>query len=115
MEQRFGPLADAALAREGIVTDDDSRWKLIEALARDLTEAAKKLARNANGDYSPDTYADRFPQLNEVRPFPKLPAPLLRWQRRGTHTPSPEECVYVMLSGGRPWCFGSKIGYDTTI
>jgi hypothetical protein len=33
MEQRFGPLADAALAREGIVTDDDSRWKLIEALA----------------------------------------------------------------------------------
>jgi hypothetical protein len=71
MEQRFGPLADAALTREGIVTDDDSRRKLIEALARDLTEAAKKLARNADGNYSPDTYADRFPQLNEVKAVPQ--------------------------------------------
>ena len=31
MEQRFGGLADATLTREGLVTDDDSRWKLIEA------------------------------------------------------------------------------------
>jgi 5-methylcytosine-specific restriction protein A len=52
MEQRFGGLTDATLTREGIVTDDDSRRKLIEALARDLTEGAKKLARNADGDYS---------------------------------------------------------------
>ena len=59
------------MAREGIVTDDDSRWKLIEALARDLTEAAKKLARNADGDYSPDRYADRFPRLNELKAVPQ--------------------------------------------
>ena len=50
MAQRFGPLADATLTREGIVTDDGSRWKLIETLARDLTPAAKKLAKNADGD-----------------------------------------------------------------
>ena len=50
MEQRFGGLADATLVGEGLVADDDSRWKLIEALARDLTEGAKKLARNADGD-----------------------------------------------------------------
>jgi hypothetical protein len=67
MEQRFGPLADAALTREGIVTDDDSRWKLIEALARDLTAAAEKLARNADGDFTPDAYADRFPRPSEVK------------------------------------------------
>jgi hypothetical protein len=62
-----GPLAHATLLAEGIVTDDASRWKLIEALARDLTPAAKKLAGNADGDYSPDTYADRFPKLSEVK------------------------------------------------
>jgi hypothetical protein len=70
MEQRFGGLADATLTEEGIVTDDDSRWKLIEALARDLTEAAKKLARNADHDYSPDTYVNAFPhQLRQSRPL----------------------------------------------
>jgi hypothetical protein len=68
MEHRFGGLADATLTREGIVTDDASRWKLIEALARDLTEAAKKLARNADGDYTPDTYATRFPSPTETKP-----------------------------------------------
>ena len=68
MEERFGPLADATLLAESIVTDDDSRWKLIEALARDLTPAAKKLARNADGDYSPDIYAARFPSPTEAKP-----------------------------------------------
>ena len=51
MEQRFGGLADATLTAESVFTDDDSRWRLIEALARDLTSTAKKLARNADGDY----------------------------------------------------------------
>ena len=64
MDERFGPLADATLLAEGIVTDDNSRWKLIEALARDLTPAAKKLARNADGDYSPDT---RSPAISAHR------------------------------------------------
>ncbi len=68
MEQRFGGFADGLLTREGIVTDDDSRWKLIEALARDLTEGAKKLARNADGDYSPDNYVTRFPSPTETKP-----------------------------------------------
>ncbi|WP_346283304.1 DUF6538 domain-containing protein [Bradyrhizobium sp. 40] len=68
MEQRFGGLADATLLREGIITDDDSRWKLIEALSRDLREGAKKLARNADGDFTPDTYVSRFPLMNESKP-----------------------------------------------
>ncbi|MFD2183711.1 DUF6538 domain-containing protein [Rhodoplanes azumiensis] len=61
LESRFGKMVDAVLLREGIVTDDTSRWRLIEALSRDLTEAAEKLARNADGDYAPDAYATRFP------------------------------------------------------
>ena len=67
MEERFGGLADATLVREGLVTDDDSRRKLIDALSRDLTESAKKLARNAEGDYSPDTYVARFPSPTETK------------------------------------------------
>ena len=31
-------------------------------------EAAKKLARNADGDYSPDTYVNCFPSLTEAKP-----------------------------------------------
>ena len=67
MEARFGGIADATLRHEAIITDAESRWKLIEALARDMTEAAEKLARNADGDYSPDIYANRFPAAGEIR------------------------------------------------
>ncbi len=61
MEKRFGAIVDATLTREGVVTTEDSRWSVIEAVARDLTKGAEKLARNADGDYTPDTYANRFP------------------------------------------------------
>lgn len=54
MEARFGKLTDAFLAGRGVVTDAESRWKLIEKASIDLSEAARKLARNAEGDYTPD-------------------------------------------------------------
>lgn len=63
MEARFGGLVDALLTKERVVTDPDSRWLLIEQTAKDMTQAALRLARNADGDYSPDTYASRFPAL----------------------------------------------------
>jgi hypothetical protein len=52
MELRFGAMTDALLRKEGLVTDEQSRWRVIEALGRDLTAAAEKLARNAGGDTS---------------------------------------------------------------
>lgn len=61
MENRFGGIVDATLTREAVFTTEESRWQIIEAVARDLTEGVKKLARNADGDYTPDTYANRFP------------------------------------------------------
>ena len=61
MENRFGAIVDATLTREAIIVDEDSRWQVIEAVARDLTEGVKKLARNADGDFTPDTYVNRFP------------------------------------------------------
>jgi integrase len=61
LENRFGRLVDMLLNGQEIITTDESRWKLIEAVARDLPHASDKLARNAEGDYSPDAYIDRFP------------------------------------------------------
>ena len=61
MEERFGAMADALLATQSIITDAGSRCALIEELERSLTQAAKKLRRNADGDYRPDPDAARFP------------------------------------------------------
>jgi integrase len=61
MEVRFGSLADAALAYHGVVTDQNSRSRLIEALFHASNQAARKLERNAGGDYRPDPDASRFP------------------------------------------------------
>lgn len=68
MEARFGRMADAFLARRGVVTDAASRWKLIEWASRDLSEAARKLSGNADGDFAPDDYAKRF------QPFEPVPS-----------------------------------------
>src|SRR5690606_16928594 len=62
MEERFGKFVDGILDSQGVVTTDSSRRRLIEMLADDLTAAAEKLGRNADGDYTPDTYAQRFPE-----------------------------------------------------
>jgi hypothetical protein len=62
MEYRFGALVDHCLPRHAILTDADSRWKLVRALADAMNDAALKLAKNAGGDYRPDANADRFPE-----------------------------------------------------
>ncbi|WP_461327144.1 DUF6538 domain-containing protein [Bradyrhizobium barranii] len=68
LEERFGRMADIFLTHRGIVTDHASRWKLIEWASRDLSEAARKLSRNADGNFSPDDYAKRF------QPFERAPS-----------------------------------------
>ncbi len=66
MEYRFGALADGCLARHAILTDANSRWKLVHALADAMNDAARKLAKNAAGDYRPDPNADRFPDMKSA-------------------------------------------------
>jgi integrase len=68
LQERFGAMTDYLLTRKGVVTDDLSRYRLMEMLARDLSKAAQKLAGNAEGDYSPDTYVQRFPDWNALQP-----------------------------------------------
>lgn len=60
MEKRFGKMTDAFLVRRGIMTDAGSRWKLIDMASLDLSEAVKKLARNADGDFTPDDAIGSF-------------------------------------------------------
>ena len=61
MEGHFGLWADHYLAKRGVLTDAEGRWKFIKALAEALNDAYRKLALNAEGDYRPDPAADRFP------------------------------------------------------
>jgi integrase len=67
MESRFGPIVDATLKHHGVFTTEHSRWLVVEAVARDLTVGVRKLARNADGDFTPDGYAIRFPAITELQ------------------------------------------------
>ncbi len=62
MEERFGGLVDAVLSVQGIETDADSRSRLIDAAKDALDQAARLNLAKANGDYSPDPQAGRFPE-----------------------------------------------------
>lgn len=68
MEKRFGPFADALLAKHGLVTDADSRSRLLQQLARQLSEAARQLVRKAAGDYSPDEFVQTLPPPDAIAP-----------------------------------------------
>lgn len=59
----FGSSVDALLARHKLKTDEDSRKQLILAVADAIQQGSKVSLRKAQGDYSPDPKANRFPPL----------------------------------------------------
>jgi integrase len=61
MEIRFGRMTDDVLAREGLIVDEPSRIRVMEQVAFALDQAAIRLQSNAEGDYRPDSVAERFP------------------------------------------------------
>ena len=63
LETRFGAITDAILMGNGIVLNPDQRPKLLELIADGLTEAALVSLRRAQGDYSPDTGAAKYPEI----------------------------------------------------
>ncbi len=63
LEKWVGPVVDRVLSKEGIVTDPDSRIRLIDATDRALVQAAGQMKRHAEGDFRKDPDADRFPTL----------------------------------------------------
>ncbi|GGG77382.1 hypothetical protein GCM10011415_27840 [Salipiger pallidus] len=51
-ESRFGGLADAALARRGLLVDAGSRSKLLERVAVAMENVTRANGARASGDYS---------------------------------------------------------------
>ena len=61
-------LADAGetsqfLAMKAVVLNSETRDRFLDFLYEDLSEALKLLIRMAKGDYSPDTYREKFPKF----------------------------------------------------
>lgn len=59
LEHRVSSNVDDLLAREGIVTDAQSRKRLLLETAGALASASARLSRYANGDYRPDFRSGR--------------------------------------------------------
>lgn len=66
IEELFGPSADTLLARRGLVVDEGSRQRLIEQMLAADRQASLYILRKAEGDYSPDPQASRFPAFPET-------------------------------------------------
>lgn len=64
LEKWYGPDADRLFLEQGIVTDDHSRKRLLKEIDSAMRQAAEEQQKRANGDYSPDPKADRFPTLS---------------------------------------------------
>ncbi|WP_407155085.1 recombinase XerD [Bradyrhizobium sp. STM 3557] len=61
LEKRFGLLADWVLAQRGIELDQETRRKFMVQVASASIDAGWRLKRAAEGDYTPDPKAKRFP------------------------------------------------------
>lgn len=73
-DYRYGKALDAVLAERGILLHPDDRAPLVAAVADAMDDAAKVNLRKAEGDYSPDTGAARYPAF-DVPPKVAPPAP----------------------------------------
>lgn len=74
LERAFGAIIDKLLLSEGIrLVDPASREMLLGEFHRALRDAFDTRQRNANGDYSPDPKAERFPAFERTQP--KAPSP----------------------------------------
>ena len=70
LEERFGGFVDATLQKQGLIVDQHSRMGLLLETGKALNDAAVKLKRNAQGDYSSDKQADRFPTWQKLTQQP---------------------------------------------
>lgn len=89
------PFLAPVLSREGVIPADEDRPALLRAFAKALIDAAKKLEKNAEGDYSPDPAAARFPAWETIAaktPFSSsaltFDSLLARWEKEDQKAPS---------------------------
>ena len=87
LERRFGLAVDWILAQQGLAIGPDDRTALMREVARAATEAGWQLKRNAQGDYTPDLSAARFPPF-EKNPELTLSELFERWKAEVKPAPS---------------------------
>jgi integrase len=63
---RYGEAVDGFLADKGIVVTEEDRRRIVLAAAEATRLAHESILRNAQGDYSPDGNANRFPPLTSA-------------------------------------------------
>jgi integrase len=68
LRRTLGARADQVLAEHGLIVDGDSRDRLLVAIREAERLGAGLLAKRAEGDYSPDPNAARFPALSDSSP-----------------------------------------------
>lgn len=97
LDKYVGPFLKPILSREGIIPSDEERPLLLRAFAKGLIDAANKLKRNAESDYTPDdTVAARYPKwqgvntaaLPSASPTLSFDDLLTRWEKEGGKAPS---------------------------
>lgn len=66
IEDRFGLLGDWVLIRQRINLDAGDRRRFLRLVGMASLDAGWQLRRNAEGDYSPDPQAQRFPAIETV-------------------------------------------------
>jgi len=67
-ERWYGPTADQLLIRHEIKADEASRERLLLEIHKAIRQGAEVSRRKAEGDYSSDPKADRFPELPNKAP-----------------------------------------------
>jgi integrase len=105
--RRFGPEVDAFLARRGTPVDAETRYRLAGAAATAIAQASRQLRRHADGDYSPDPQANRFPPV-ELPPA-ELPLDYLFAAWKGERKPKPKtEKRYLGVLNGLAAFLGTR-------
>ncbi|MCP2080829.1 UNVERIFIED_ORG: integrase [Methylorubrum zatmanii] len=88
LEDRCGRLTWWVLSRHGLVVDRETRLRLLEHVADACLDAGWAIKRAAQGDYSPDPKAARFPPFQANPTGITLSDLFARWARETSPAPS---------------------------
>lgn len=70
-ERWYAPTIENLLLERGLVTDDASKKRLVQEADKAFRQVAEQQLKRAEGDYSPDPKANRFPPVTASHAKPK--------------------------------------------
>ncbi len=85
---RHGAAVDEFIAAKGLIVTEADRRRIVLAASEATALAHESLARNAQGDYSPDKHAERFPPSFSASPPLKFEPLWAEYQRLGQLSPA---------------------------